>query len=382
MIVLTDEQRMIRDLVRDFVEQEVVPVAAQLDEQEVFPRDLLTRLAELGILGIMVPPEFEGMGLDTVTYVLVLEELAKGWIALAGTVSVHVMVASLINTVGTDEQRRKYLPRLAKGEEIGAIAMTEPEAGSDLASVRATAKLVDGGYSLSGNKIFITSGGEAGVYVVLFRSGPSRGETCLFLVEEADPGFGFGKKERKMGYGGSVTRELVFEDCVVGIDRRLGESGGGLKLVLQALDGGRIGVGCMAVGLGQAALDAAIAYALNRQQFGRPIASFQGLQFMLADMATRLQAARLLVYDAAQRRDRGLPYRQAASMAKLYASDVTMNLTTDAVQILGGYGYTKEFPVERFMREAKMLQIVEGTNQIQRLIIARELLQGKRGTID
>jgi len=374
--LFTDEQRLVRNTARVFAERELIPAASDLDEREVFARELFLKLAELGFTGLMCPEKYGGSGMDTVTYVAVLEEISRGWVAMGGTLSVHIMVEQLLLSAGNEEQKTRFLGPLCRGEVLGAIAITEPEAGSDIGSIRTTAAARGEDFVLNGNKIFITSGGEADLYLVLCRTGRSGAETAVFAVEKGTPGLYFGKKERKMGYGGSPTRELVFENCVIPGRNLLGRPGEGIKLMLRALDGGRIGVATMAVGLSQAAFDCALAYARERRQFGRPIISFQAIQFMLADMATGIAAARQLTYHAARLRDSGVPYTKEAAMAKLFASDTAMKITTDAVQILGGYGYMKDYPVERYMREAKMLQIVEGTNQIQRLVIARRLEDG------
>ncbi|MBE3589173.1 MAG: acyl-CoA dehydrogenase family protein [Thermoanaerobacteraceae bacterium] len=374
-LFFNDEQEMIIQTARKFAEKEMMPVAGEMDEREEFPEGILRKMGELGFMGLLCPEEYGGSGMDTVTYAAVAEEIGRGWIAVGGAFSVHIMVEQLILKYGTEEQKSKYLPRLCSGELLGAIAMTEPGAGSDLSAIRSSAEKINDGFRLNGNKIFITTGGEADVYLVLFRTGPERSNTSVFVVEKGAAGFTFGKKERKMGYGSSPTRELIFEDCFVPAENLVGGAGKGMEIVLSSLDSGRIGVAAISVGVAQAAYEYALQYASQRVQFGRPIADFQGIQFMLADMVTGINASRLLVYQAARLRDAGLPYTCEAAMAKLFASDTAMNVTTDAVQILGGYGYMKEYPVERYMREAKMLQIVEGTNQIQRVVIARNILK-------
>lgn len=366
---LKSEQEMIRQTVRQFVENEVVPVASAMEEREEFPRALFARLGELGLKGLTAPEEFGGSGVDTVTYMIVLEELARGWMALAGTYSVHTAAIHLFLDHGSAQQKEKYLPCLV-GDEIGAIAMTEPEAGSDLSGIRSTMDPCPEGFKLNGNKIFISTGGEADIYLVLMRHGDAQ---SMVIVEKGTPGFTFGKKERKMGYEGSPTRELIFNDCVVPKENLFGPPGKGLAAILQCLEFARIGVGAIAVGVARAALETALSYIRERRQFGKAIIEFQGIQFMVADMATSLAAARGLVYAAAAARDRGERYILESSMAKLFATDMAMKVTTDAVQLLGGYGYTKDYPVERYMREAKLMQIAEGTNQIQRLIICKNL---------
>lgn len=369
MLELTSEQIMIQKTVRQFVDNEVVPVAGSMEEREEFPRALFARLGELGLKSLIVPEEFGGSGVDTVTYMIVMEELARGWMALAGTYSINNLVVELFLQHGSAGQKGKYLPRLL-GDEIGAIAMTEPGAGSDLSGIRSTMEPCSEGFRLSGNKIFISTGGEADIYLVLMRHGDGQ---SMVVVENGTPGFTFGKKERKMGYEGSPTRELVFEDCVVPEENLLGTPNKGVSMILGCLEFGRIAVGALSVGVARAALETALGYIRERRQFGKAIIEFQGIQFMVADMATSVAAAREMVHAAARARDRGGRFTLESSMAKLFASDMAMRVTTDAVQLLGGYGYTKDYPVERYMREAKLLQIAEGTNQIQRVIICKNL---------
>jgi alkylation response protein AidB-like acyl-CoA dehydrogenase len=373
---LNNEQRMIQRLAREFAEKELVPKAGKVDEEERFPRENFDKLFELGIMGMITPKEYGGAGCDYVTLVAVMEEIAKGCISTAGCFSVHSTVQSSIISYGSEEQKLRYLPLLTKGGKIGAIALTESNAGSDAASISTSALPDSDGYVINGTKIFITTGGEAGIYIVLAKT-DSRKESkgiSAFIVEEGTKGLNFGKKERKMGYGGSPTREIIFDNCKVPKENLLGREGEGFKIIMSSLDCGRITVGMIGVGLAQSALDAAIKYSKNRIQFGRPIATFQAIQFMMADMATEIEAARLLCYNAAFLKDNNLPMTKEASMAKMYATDVAMRVTIDAIQIFGGYGYMKDYPVERYMREAKIFQIVEGTNEIQRMIIARHIL--------
>jgi alkylation response protein AidB-like acyl-CoA dehydrogenase len=356
-------------VVRDFVEREVKEQTAEMEERSEFPRRALKGLATIGATALTVPEHLGGIGADTRTYVEVLEEIAAGSISLAGTYMVHMTVTGLIARHGTDEQTARYLPRLLDSS-IGAMAMTEADAGSDLRGIRGTAVETADGFRLNAAKMFITSGGEADVYVVLLRHGAG---TSLFVVERGTPGLSFGVPLRKMGYSGSPTTAVTFDDVLVGPDQLLGPPGRGLQSMLETLDHGRIGVGAMAVGLARSALDFAYGYVCQRRQFGQELIEFQALQFMAADMRISVEAARQLVWLAAGTRDEGRGYTEQAAMAKLFATDAAMRVTTDAVQMLGGYGYTREYPVERYMREAKMLQIVEGTNQIQRVVISKQM---------
>jgi alkylation response protein AidB-like acyl-CoA dehydrogenase len=377
---LSDEQTMIRDAVRDFACEVVAPCAEAIDRENEFPGELVRKAAELDLLGIVIPEEYGGAGLDHVCFALFVEEIAAVSGSLAVILDVHTSVGSEpILYFGTEEQKRRFLPRMASGELLGAFALTEPEAGSDAASLRTTAVRGDGGWMLNGTKTFITNVGVGDVYIVMARTNLSPGARGIsaFIVEKGTPGLRFGQPMHKMGLRGSPTGELVLENVVVPEENMLGREGQGFTVAMKALDSGRIGISAQAVGLARGALDLAVAYARERRQFGQPIARFEGLQFMIADMATAVDAARLMTLEAANTADRGLPFTQLASMAKLFATDTAMDVTTNAVQIFGGYGYIKEFPVERFMRDAKATQIYEGTNQIQRIVIARELL--KRG---
>lgn len=370
------EQSDIRAMVRDFTMQEITPYAATWDENNSFPRTVYAQMAELGLMGMTVPDEYGGSSLDRLTGALVYEELARGDMATAGGLSVHNMVAGIIARFGTDEQRQRWVPQLAQGKLLGAFALSEAEAGSDAASLqcRATHKMET--YILNGTKMWVTNGGEADLYLVMARTGEkarSSGISC-FVIEKGTAGFLFGKTERKMGLHSSPTRELIFQDCTIPVAQRIGEEGQGLKIALSALDGGRINIAVIAVGVAQAAFETATAYARNRKQFGKVLKEFQAIQFMLADMAMKIEAARLLVYEAAYRLDQEGSATMTASMAKCFATDVAMEVTTNAVQVLGAAGYVRDYPVERYMRDVKVAQIFEGTNQIQRIIIARELL--------
>jgi alkylation response protein AidB-like acyl-CoA dehydrogenase len=375
---LTEEQNLIRDMVRSFAETEVAPSAGERDETERFDRALMfDRLAELGLTGIVFPEEYGGAGADYISYAIAVEELSRVCGSTGVTLSAHLsLCANPIYLFGTEAQKQKFLVPLAKGEKIGAFGLTEPSAGSDAGGTKTTATRDGNDWILNGSKIFITNAGEAEVYVVLARSDKSaekhRGITA-FIVEKGTPGFSFGKKEKKMGIRSSPTMELVFENCRIPGDNLLGQEGQGFKVAMKTLDGGRIGIAAQALGIAQGALDAAIAYTKEREQFNKPIASFQGVSFQLADMATQVEAARLLIYNAAYRASAGLSYSQESAMAKLFASETAMWVTTQSVQLHGGYGYTREFPVERMMRDAKITEIYEGTSEVQRVVIGAAL---------
>lgn len=375
---LTEEHEMIRKMVRDFAKNEVAPSAAERDEEERFDRELFNKMAELGLTGIPWPEEYGGIGSDYLAYCIAVEELSRVDASIGVTLSAHTSLASWpIYKFGTEEQKQKYLRPLALGEKIGAYALTEPGSGSDAGGMRTTARLEGDHYVLNGSKIFITNGGEAEIYVVFALTDPelrTKGTTA-FIVEKDFPGFSIGKKEKKLGIRSSPTTEIIFEDCKVPVENVLGNVGEGFKIAMMTLDGGRNGIAAQAVGIAQGALDAAIDYAKERHQFGKPIAAQQGIAFKLADMATSVEAARLLTYQAAWLESEGLPYGKASAMSKLFAGDTAMKVTTEAVQIFGGYGYTKDYPVERFMRDAKITQIYEGTQEIQRLVISRALLK-------
>ncbi len=375
---LTEEQNLIRDMVRSFAETEVAPSAAERDETERFDRALMfDRLGELGLTGIVFPEEYGGAGADYISYATAVEELSRVCGSTGVTLSAHLsLCANPIYMFGTEEQKQKFLVPLAKGEKIGAFGLTEPSAGSDAGGTRTTATRDGNEWILNGSKIFITNAGDAEIYVALARSDKTaekhRGISA-FIVEKGTPGFSFGKKEKKMGIRSSPTMELVFENCRIPADNLLGQEGQGFKVAMKTLDGGRIGIAAQALGLAQGALDASLAYTKEREQFNKPIASFQGVSFQLADMATQIEAARLLIYNAAYRASAGLSYSQESAMAKLFASETAMRVTTQAVQLHGGYGYTREFPVERMMRDAKITEIYEGTSEVQRVVIGAGL---------
>jgi len=376
---LTDDQRVIRDLARKVSRDLVQPHAADVDERERYPEESMRALMEAGLYGIWVPEAYGGTDMGCLALSLVAEEVAWACASTATQYLDQPLGGIPILLAGTEAQKRKYLPRLATGELLAAYSLSEPASGSDAASLQTTAVRKGDHYVLNGSKQWCTNGDHADVicvFATVDRGAGARGVTA-FLVEKAFTGFAVGKKERKMGIRGSPTVSLHFTDCIVPAEQRLGDEGEGFKIAMRTLDVTRPATGAMAVGIGQAAVDAAVAYAKERKQFGQPIAAFQGIQFMLADMAMQIHGARLMVHHAARQIDvgvRGNTYE--ASMAKCWAGDAAMKVTTDAVQVFGGYGYTREYPVERFMRDAKIMQIYEGTNQIQRVIIAKELLQG------
>ncbi|MGG0185011.1 acyl-CoA dehydrogenase AcdA [Bacillus rhizoplanae] len=373
---LSEEHEMIRKMVRDFARNEVAPTAAERDEEERFDRALFDQMAELGLTGIPWPEEYGGIGSDYLAYVIAVEELSRVCASTGVTLSAHTSLAGWpIFKFGTEEQKQKYLRPMAEGKKIGAYGLTEPGSGSDAGGMKTTAKRDGDHYILNGSKIFITNGGIADIYVVFALTDPESKQrgTSAFIVESDAPGFSVGKKESKLGIRSSPTTEIIFEDCRIPAENLLGEEGEGFKIAMQTLDGGRNGIAAQAVGIAQGALDAAADYAKERHQFGKPIAAQQGIGFKLADMATGVEAARLLTYQAAWLESEGLPYGKESAMSKLFAGDTAMKVTTEAVQVFGGYGYTKDYPVERFMRDAKITQIYEGTQEIQRLVISRML---------
>ncbi len=375
---LSEEQSLIRETVRDFAESEIGPSAAARDEEERFDRALMfNSLAELGLTGIVFPEEYGGAGADYMSYAIAVEELSRVCASTGVTLSAHLsLCANPIYLFGTEGQKQQFLIPLATGEKMGAFGLTEPSAGSDAGSTKATAVRDGDEWILNGTKIFITNGGEAEIYVVLARTDKEAQKhhgISAFIVEKGTAGFSFGKKEKKLGIRSSPTMEIVFENCRIPVTNLLGAEGEGFKVAMKTLDGGRIGIAAQALGIAQGALEQAVGYARERKQFDKPIAAFQGVSFQLADMATQIEAARLLVYNAAYRASAGLSYSQASAMAKLMASETAMKVTTQAVQILGGYGYTREFPVERMMRDAKITEIYEGTSEIQRLVIGTAL---------
>jgi alkylation response protein AidB-like acyl-CoA dehydrogenase len=372
---LSDEQRLIRKAARDFTVKELAPNAREWEETGTFSREAFDMMGELDFTGLYVPEEYGGTAVGRLTAAVVFEELAKGCFATSVYLSVHNMVASLIAQYGKEKQRERWARPLALGEKLGAYSLTEAEAGSDAAALGTMAVKKDGGYLVNGTKLYVTSGGVADIYAVMVRTDESQKQKGIsaLVVEKGTPGLEFGPHEPKMGLNASPTTELNFRDCFIPEENLLGREGMGFNFALSALNGGRINIGACATGLAQQALDYALGYAHKRQQFGRPIVSFQGLQFLIADLATEIEAARLMVYRAASLMDQGEAGVMEAAMGKRFATDMAMRVTTEAVQILGGYGYMKSYPVEMYMRSAKIGQIFEGTNQIQRVVIAREL---------
>ncbi|ANC79011.1 MAG: acyl-CoA dehydrogenase [Bacillota bacterium] len=376
--MLSEEHEMIRKMVRDFAKNEVEPTAAERDEEERFDRAIFDQMGELGLCGIPWPEEYGGIGGDYLGYVIAVEELSRVCASVGVTLSAHTSLAGWpIFKFGNEEQKQKFLRPMAEGKKIGAYGLTEPGSGSDAGNMKTTAKKDGDDYIINGSKIFITNAGDAEIYVVFARTDIEAGSrgVSAFIVEKGTPGFSFGKKEKKLGIRSSPTLEIIFEDCRVPAENLLGKEGEGFKIAMMTLDGGRNGIAAQAVGIAQGALDASVNYAKDRKQFGKPIGVNQGIGFKLADMATKVEAARLLTYQAAWRESEGLPYGKESAMSKLFAGDIAMEVTTDAVQVFGGYGYTKEYPVERYMRDAKITQIYEGTQEIQRLVISKMLLK-------
>lgn len=358
-------------LATDLAREELKPRAAEYEEAERFPREHFRTLGKAGLLGLPYPERWGGGELPYEVYLQVLEEIAGAWMSVGVGLSVHTMSCFALTHHGTDEQRDRWLPAMLEGQLLGAYALSESHAGSDAAALSTRARREGGQYVVNGTKAWITHGGQADFYTTMVRTGPDA-ISCL-LVDGETPGLSAGPPERKMGLTGSTTAQMIFADARVDADRLIGPEGAGLRIALSSLDSGRLGIAACAVGLAQAALDEAVEYAKGRTQFGKPIIEFQGLEFLLADMAAAVDSARATYIDAARRRDRGMSFRRQASIAKLIATDAAMKVTTDAVQVLGGAGYTRDFPVERYMREAKVPQIFEGTNQIQRMVIARQL---------
>jgi len=375
---LDEEQEMIRDLVKQIAQEKVTPVAAELDEKGEFPWELMRLFAESDLFALFVPEEYKGLGKGVLDLCIVVEELSKACAGVSVTYAASALGTYPIILFGSEEQKKKYLPAIAKGEKLTSFALTESDAGSDAGGIRTTAVRDGNDYILNGNKQWITNGGEAEIYTVITitdRTKGSRGASA-FIVEKDTPGFSFGKKEDKMGIRCSATRELIFNDCRIPKENLIGREGMGFLVAMKTLDKSRPGVAAQAVGIAQGALDDAIKYARERIQFGKPISSFQGIQFMLADMATQIEAARALLYAGARFIDsEAKDISKISSMTKLFASDIAMKVTTDAVQIFGGYGYMKDYPVEKRMRDAKITQIYEGTNQIQREVIALQLIK-------
>ncbi len=380
---LSKEHEMARSLFREFAEKEVKPLAQEVDETEEFPKETAKKMAKAGFLGIPVPKEYGGQGCDPLTYAMCVEELSKVCGTTGVIVSAHTSLCiDPIMTYGTEDQKQKYIPALAKGEKLGAFGLTEPNAGTDAQGQQTKAVLDGDEYVVNGSKIIITNGKEADIYVIFAITGvdtDARGRSkkriTAFIVEKGTPGFSFGTKEKKMGIRGSSTYELIFTDCRIPKENMLGKEGKGFGVAMHTLDGGRIGIAAQALGIAEGALEATINYVKERKQFGRSIAAFQNTQFQLADMATKCEAAQLLVYKAAMAKATQRNYSVEAAMAKLYAAEVAMEVTTKAVQLHGGYGYTREYDVERMMRDAKITEIYEGTSEVQRMVISGAILK-------
>ena len=373
---LTEEQEMIRDIARQIAQERILPVRAKLDEEEIFPWDILRDLAQADLFGLIIPEEYGGLGGGTFESAIAIEELARACAGVTTTYAASGLGTYPILIGGTEEQKRRYLPDIASGKYLAAFAVTEANAGSDASNILTTAVKDGDSYVLNGTKQWITNGGEAHIYTVIAMTDRSKGArgASAFIVEKGDAGFEFGKKEKKMGIRSSATCELIFNDCRISPDRLLGKAGQGFIITMKTFDRSRPGIGAAAVGLAQGAIDMAVQYAKERVQFGQPIISFQAIQHMLADMATQTEAARALVYAVAKYIDAGAKdVSKAAAMAKFFPADVAMKVTTDAVQIMGGYGYMRDYPAEKMMRDAKILQIFEGTNQIQRNIVGQAL---------
>jgi len=376
--LLTEEQQMIRDVCRQITDEKIRPVAAEYDKTEQFPWDIIKVMADADLFGLYIDEKYGGMGGGIFDLCIATEEFSKGCGGIAICYAASALGTYPILLFGTDEQKEKYLPPLAKGQKLAAFGLTEPAAGSDASAIQTTAKKDGDHYILNGTKHFITNGGDAEIYTVLAMTDKKKGArgASIFIVEKDTPGFTFGKKEDKMGIRASSTRELIFTDCKIPKENLVGREGQGFIAAMKTFDTSRPGIGAQALGIAQGALDAAVAYTRERKQFGKAISTFQGIQFMLADMATQVEAARALVYASAREIDAGKKnVASHSAMAKLFASDVAMQVTTDAVQIFGGYGYMKEYPAEKYMRDAKITQIYEGTNQIQRNIIALALIK-------
>ncbi len=373
----TEDQTAILEAVKEFCDEELAPKAQETDEAGAWPAENVKKLAELDLMGIPVPEEYGGLGMDFLTWSAVGEELSRACTTTGAVYGAHALAVVPIMMFGSDEQKQKHLTPLATGEKVGAFGLTEPGAGSDAAAVATKAEPDGTDYILNGSKIFISNGGEAEIYVIIATTDPSRGARGLtaFIVEKGTPGFEFGKDEKKMAFPSLPNRELVFTDCRVPKENLLGRERAGFLVAMRTLGVGRIGMATGAVGVARAALEAAVPYTHQREQFGQPISNFQAIQFMVADMATEVDCARLLTWRAAWLKDQDKPFEKEAAMAKLYASEVAMRTATKAVQIFGGYGYTTEFPVERYMREAKLFEIVEGTSEVQRMVIANHVLR-------
>ncbi|MHB1313867.1 MAG: acyl-CoA dehydrogenase [Christensenellales bacterium] len=375
---LTKQQEMMRKLVREFAETEVKPLAAEIDDLERFPRETVEKMAKCGLMATSFPQQYGGADGDYLSYIIAVEELARVCATTAIILASHISLgASPIYQFGTEEQKQKYLVPLVRGEKLGAFGLTEPNAGTDSAAQQTTAVLNGDHYIIEGSKVFITNGGEADTYIIFAMTDKAKGNKGIsaFIVEKDFAGFSIGKKEHKLGIRGSSTAELIFQNCIVPKENLLGQENGGFMIAMKTLDGGRIGVAAQALGLAQGAFDETISYMKERVQFGKPLAAIQGLQWMVADMGTQIEAARLLVYKAAYLKENNQSYTKEAAMAKLYAAETAMDVTTKCVQLHGGYGYMRDYPLERMMRDAKITEIYEGTSQVQKMVIAAALLK-------
>jgi butyryl-CoA dehydrogenase len=375
---LTEQQKLFLQMIREFAEKEVKPLAAEIDEQERFPLETVQKMAKLGIMGIPFPVEYGGAGGDNQIYSMAVEELSRVCGTTGVVVSAHTSLCGApIYEFGTPAQKEKYLTKIASGEWVGAFGLTEPNAGTDAASQQTMAVLEGDNYILNGSKIFITNASRADLFIIFAMTDKSQGTRGIsaFIVERTFSGFSVGKEERKMGIRGSATCELIFDNCVVPKENLLGKEGKGFGIAMKTLDGGRIGIAAQALGIAQGAIDETVKYVKERKQFGKPIGKFQNTQFQMADLETKVQASRLLVRSAAFKKDKGLPYSVDAAMAKLFAAETAMEVTTKAVQFHGGYGYTRDYPVERMMRDAKITEIYEGTSEVQRMVISSNLLK-------
>ncbi|KGX86388.1 acyl-CoA dehydrogenase [Pontibacillus marinus] len=378
-LTFTEEQNMMRKMVRDFAQNEVAPAVEKMDREDEFPTHLVKKMGELGLMGIPIPEEYGGAGMDFTSYIIAIHELSKVSASVGVILSVHTSVGTNpILYFGTEEQKQKYIPKLASGEYIGAFALTEPAAGSDAGSLKTRAHKEGDHYILNGSKVFITNGGAADTFIVFARTDKDAGSKGLsaFILERDTPGFEIGKKEKKMGMNGSSTVQLNFDQCKIPASQLLGEEGEGFKIAMANLDVGRIGIAAQSLGIAEASLEHAVDYAKEREQFGKPIAQNQGISFKLADMATEVEASKLLTYNAASLRGQGISCGKEASMAKMFASKTAVKASTEAIQVYGGYGFTEDYPVERFFRDAKVCEIYEGTNEIQHVVIAKHLLKG------
>ncbi len=375
---LSEQQLLMKDLFDEFSEKEVKPLATEVDEEERFPEETVEKFTKYGFLGIPFPKEYGGSGATDLEYAMCVESLSKNCATSGVIVSAHTSLgANPIMMFGNEEQKQKYLVPLAKGEKLGAFGLTEPNAGTDAAGQQTYAVKEGDNYVINGSKIFITNGGYADIYIIFAMTDKTKGTRGIsaFIIESTTAGFEIGKKELKLGIRGSATTELIFKDCVIPKENLLGKEGEGFKIAMKTLDGGRIGIAAQALGIAQGALDETVKYVKERKQFNRPLSAFQNTQFKLAEMATEIEAARLLVYKAATLKSEKKPYSEAAAMAKLYASETAMKVTTQCVQLFGGYGYTREYPVERMMRDAKITEIYEGTSEVQRMVISASLLK-------